>query len=67
MFAHPIIRQEIARSHNDDMLREAMRYRLAAQAAPRESRVRRTLTSIGPMLAHLRQREAAPQAIVEPI
>ena len=66
MLSHPIVMQELARARNDDMLREAMRYRLAAEGAPRESRVRRALTSIGPVIAHMRKREAATPAIVLP-
>ena len=30
MLSHPIVMQELARARNDDLLREAMRYRLAA-------------------------------------
>ncbi len=67
MLSHPIVMQELARARNDDLLREAMRYRLAAQAAPRESRVRRALSSLGPVLAHRRTREAATPAIVAPV
>lgn len=67
MLSHPIVMQELARARNDDLLREAMRYRLASEAAPRASRVRRVLTSIGPVIAHVRKREAATPAIVQPV
>jgi hypothetical protein len=67
MLSHPIVMQELARARNDDMLREAMRYRLAAEAPPRESRVRRALSSLGPVFAQRRVREAATPAIVQPV
>ncbi len=67
MLSHPIVMQELARARNDDMLREAMRYRLAAEAAPRQSRVRRALSSLGPVFAQLHKREAATPAIVQPV
>jgi hypothetical protein len=67
MLSHPIVMQELARARNDDMLREAMRYRLAAEAAPRQSRVRRALSSLGPVFAQRRVREAATPAIVQPV
>ena len=67
MLSHPIVMQELARARNDDLLREAMRYRLAAEAAPRESRIRRALSSLGPVFAHHRAREAAPKAVVAPV
>jgi hypothetical protein len=66
MLSHPIVMQELARARNDDLLREAMRYRLAAEAAPRESRARRALSSLGPIFAHRRVREAATPVIVAP-
>lgn len=67
MLSHPIVMQELARARNDDMLREAMRYRLAAEAAPRQSRVRRALSSLGAVFAQLHKREAATPAIVQPV
>ncbi|MEP6978466.1 MAG: hypothetical protein ABI948_10485 [Thermoleophilia bacterium] len=67
MLSHPIVMQELARARNDDMLREAMRYRLAAGAAPRESRVRRALSSLGPVFAQLRERQVVTPAIVKPV
>jgi hypothetical protein len=67
MLSHPIVMQELARARNDDLLREAMRYRLAAEAAPRESRVRRALSSLGTVFAQRRVREAATPAIVQPV
>lgn len=67
MLSHPIVMQELARARNDDMLREAMRYRMAAEAAPRESRARRVLTSLGPVIAHLRERQVVTPAIVKPV
>jgi hypothetical protein len=66
MQPHPYVMQELARARTDDLLREAMRYRLAAEAAPRESRVRRALSSLGPVFTHRRVREAATPAIVAP-
>ena len=66
MLSHPIVMQELARARNDDLLREAMRHRLAAEAAPRESRVRRALTSSGPVIAHVRKRETATPPVVLP-
>jgi hypothetical protein len=44
-----------------------MRYRLAAAAAPRESRVRRALSSLGPVFAQLRERQVVTPAIVKPV
>ena len=67
MLSHPIVMQELARARNDDMLREAMRYRLAAEAAPRQSRVRRALGSLGPVFAQLRERQVVTPAIVKPV
>ena len=72
MLSHPIVMQEVARARNDDLLREAMRYRQAAEAAPRDSRLRRALSSVGPVLAQLRDhhvatRQAATAAIAEPV
>ena len=67
MLSHPIVMQELARARNDDLLREAMRYRLAAEAAPRESRVRRALSSLGPAIAQLRERQVVTPAIVKPV
>ncbi len=67
MLSHPIVMQELARARNDDMLREATRYRLAAEAAPRESRVRRALSSLGPVFAQRSVREAATPAVVQPV
>ncbi len=67
MFTHPIVMQELARARNDDLLREAVRYRLAAEAAPRESRLRRALSSLGPVFAQQRKREAATPAVVQPV
>jgi hypothetical protein len=67
MLSHPIVMQELARAPNDDILREAMRYRLAAVAAPRESRVRRALSSLGPVFAQLRERQVVTPAIVKPV
>ena len=67
MLSHPIVMQELARARNDDLLREAMRYRLAAEAAPRESRVRRALGSLGPVFAQLRERQVVTPAIVKPV
>ena len=66
MLSHPYVMQELARARNDDLLREAARYRLAAEAAPRESRVKRALSSLGPVFAHRRVREAATPAIAAP-
>ena len=67
MLSHPIVMQELARARTDDLLREAMRYRLAAEAAPREPRVRRALSSLGPVFARLRERHAVTPAIVKPV
>jgi G:T-mismatch repair DNA endonuclease (very short patch repair protein) len=67
MLSHPIVMQELARSRNDDLLREAVRYRLAAEAAPRESRLRRALSSLGPVFAQRRKRESGTPAVVQPV
>jgi hypothetical protein len=66
MMSHPYVTQELARSRHDDLLREAVRYRLAAEAAPTESRIGRALSALNPVVGRLRSRAAAPSAIAEP-
>ena len=66
MMSHPHVRQELARSRQDDLLREAVRYRIAAEAAPRKSHVRQALGALSPVVARLRSRGAAAPAITQP-
>jgi hypothetical protein len=66
MMSHPYAVQELARARHDDLLREAVRYRLAAEAAPRRSHVRHVFGALSPVVGRLRSRGAAAPALANP-